>query len=52
MWGVGDNNVPSVHPVGQYLLIYDPTVENLTSITFYSGNPDKPYKAGTRVEVW
>jgi hypothetical protein len=52
MWGVGDNNVPSVHPVGQYLLIYDPTVENLTSITFYSGDESKPYKAGTRVEVW
>jgi hypothetical protein len=52
MWAVGDNNVPSTHPVGQMLIIYAPIVENLTSITFYSGDPNNPYKAGTRVEVW
>ena len=31
---------------------YAPTVENVTTITFRSLNPDVPYRAGTRVEVW
>jgi hypothetical protein len=52
MWAQGDNNVPTSLCLGSFLLVYAPTVENLTSITFYSGDPNNPYKAGTRVEVW
>jgi len=52
MWAQGDNNVPTSPYLGSFLLVYVPTVENLTSITFYSGDANKPYKAGTRVEVW
>jgi hypothetical protein len=52
MWGMGDNNSPSDATAGMMLITYAPPVENLTSITFYSGDDTKPYKAGTRVEVW
>jgi hypothetical protein len=52
MWATGDNNSPSGAATGMLLITYTPTVENLTSITFYSGDDTKPYKAGTRVEVW
>jgi hypothetical protein len=52
MWATGDNNLPTSPYLGSFLLVYAPTVENLTSILFYSGDEEKPYKAGTRVEVW
>jgi hypothetical protein len=52
MWATGDNNSPSGVSMGVMLIAYAPTVGNLTSITFYSGDDSRPYKAGTRVEVW
>jgi len=52
MWVTGDNNSPSGATMGIMVITYTPTVDNLTSITFYSGNDAYPYKAGTRVEVW
>jgi hypothetical protein len=52
MWATGDNNSPGSHALGGYLVVYVPFVENLTSITFYSGDDSCPYRARTRVEVW
>ena len=51
-WIMGDNNLPTTPYWGGALVVYAPVVENLTSITLFSGDPSKPYKAGTRVEVW
>jgi hypothetical protein len=48
----GDNNTPDELLVVVGTLAYLPTVDNLTSILFYSGSDSYPYKAGTRVEVW
>jgi hypothetical protein len=48
----GDNNSPGNVGAAVGTLVYVPTVDNLTSILFYSGNDAWPYKAGTRVEVW
>jgi hypothetical protein len=48
----GDNNDPSAPVLGVAIFTYVPTVENVSSITFYSGDDTKPYKAGTKVEVW
>jgi hypothetical protein len=48
----GDNNTPDNVVVVMGTLVYAPTVDNLTSILFYSGSDSYPYRAGTRVEVW
>jgi hypothetical protein len=52
MWICGDNNDPWDPWLGQGVLTYTEEVDNITSITFSTGDPDNPYKAGTRVEVW
>ena len=52
MWGMGNHREPGAYFLMREFLDYGPTAENLTSILLFSGDEEKPYKAGTRVEVW
>ena len=52
MWFCGENMDPWDPWLQQGVLTYTEEVDNITSITFSTGDPWNPYKAGTRVEVW